>query len=1045
MISRPHRRSWTLLLTSLVALGLGACGDKDDGSATGGGGETGGDEGGGDEGGGDEGGGDEGGDDGGGDGLSCTVLGTEPPTLEAGAVQDLEVLLDCNDGPLFLETNFAVLLGGATSESPSCQEESQAEGWMRLCFDDVEVGETLLGVVELSVEADGADAPFEGHARVHHFIDDWQGEVAYLSTTLSQTTYTHPGHFVDWDNDGSLEWYNRVTDGDEVVIVAEVPGKTPVEARVGKVGDENNIQGGSGLFKNQEIELAPAAFDGAWLVWDAGELSSSGQLTAHIVPVAGLTLSDIENKKIRPDFDKYGLSPTGVVDIAVVGLSTGAAGEVDLDVLVLFEATVKDGSSAWALYDSRDGSLSSITSVGGLSPDDEVQLGFLAGPKDTAAPEEPLDGDQVLVWSVGRDSKAGSSWKLHVWSQDALGQRGADDSPLYEDAFTDSINPLFQGATVPDLDGDGLNELVLRVAGEGGAYVGVFTATDGASFDGDAAWLSLDGEAASDGATPVGTAPVRWMAPESVHKVSTSDGGSELAVHLSVQRDEGGTTRHLLLEADPRGASSASFTFKPNRITDRVLAAPPDDDTAWPGRAAVLVGGGASVSPAKDVSSEDLVEGELVFVGQSRDGGPVVLARATHPDACDSLGVCGSVIADLGDGQELFLHEDGSVWLGETDLSEHLDAMDLLFVDEGGLARKGDVTLIRREASGESGELDIVVVSEGELVGTMPVSSDWGEGFVASGWGSPSERGELVLFGGSGDVESFRMLATSEDAVALAEVPVEVFLKGAPDAAIVPSADGLVEIFNSNAAKGVSPPGGPAAVGATLSTEGQWLPHHIRESNVIEDRAAPDLVVTLPWETGTACPWATVLLTGQALDEAVADATVLDTADESDCSDLEVPVLAADLLGAGSPQLLTARTDGHVTVLKHYVLQDGELKGSEQLSLNTAGFGASASAGASAGFGASAGMRWLSAGDLDGDGLQDLYCASELEELGGAGVIRGDGAAWGAHSTPKAVLFEPYVKGMIGASKSAAAVPSGGEGAGPLPHVELGVREVRQP
>ncbi len=95
-----------------------------------------------------------------------------------------------------------------------------------------------------------------------------------------------------------------------------------------------------------------------------------------------------------------------------------------------------------------------------------------------------------------------------------------------------------------------------------------------------------------------------------------------------------------------------------------------------------------------------------------------------------------------------------------------------------------------------------------------------------------------------------------------------------------------------------------------------------------EELVAPTLVVTLPWDTGTRCSKATVVLPGTSTDNSalLAGAVVVATGEEEDCSDLAVPLVSVqekgrqvdcksgDLNGDGFGDMVLEGADGERSI-----------------------------------------------------------------------------------------------------------------------------------
>ncbi|MCP4808480.1 MAG: hypothetical protein GY913_05775 [Proteobacteria bacterium] len=112
-----------------------------------------------------------------------------------------------------------------------------------------------------------------------------------------------------------------------------------------------------------------------------------------------------------------------------------------------------------------------------------------------------------------------------------------------------------------------------------------------------------------------------------------------------------------------------------------------------------------------------------------------------------------------------------------------------------------------------------------------------------------------------------------------------------------------------------------------------------------EELAGPALVVTVPWDTGTDCKLATVLLGGgDDVDTMWETAQVLSTGTDADCLDLAMPLGSADLFGDGGWTVVmsdgTAYRLNKFTIPEKVVMEkDGDFYGMTAGDLNGDGLG----------------------------------------------------------------------------------------------------------
>ena len=950
---------------------------------------------------------------------SCTVLGTEPATLALDAATDLQVVLECDELEAAAGAGWQLTVDGVTYPETS----GTIRGGDLLVLDAASV--TLSsgsGVVVFDLD-DGQDT-LSGTVRAHHFIDDWQGETAYLKNSDPvEGGDLHWPQCVDTDGDGQLEVIGLGEADDGMDLVLTGPGGVVAQQTI--VDDENNIRGGSGIFKNNELEATAGPSKLGYIVWSGSDVREGVSLVVTPVTTSSAGLGDTVTLQVTPDYDTYGLTPTAVLDVAVTGYDEADDGP-KVDVVVLGEATAKTGEAVWTWTDSTTGRIKSVAAFGHLVPGDDVHVSFLRGVKDSTDRFDPANADQLGLFVAG-PNKDGTGTSLFRYDPNT-----GETTTLYEGSFPGSDSGGEVSAeTFGDVDGDGYSELVVHIDG---GFVGIVPALDDRRF-GQPTWVVFDDDGTA-GPQALHRNPAIWLYPRTT-RLHVRSGSHRLIEWVDVSTATPRDTRSLVVGAplddlDPDGGVLVIDEVQ-------VLGAPGTSVSAEGGasrRATPMVVGGGDVEPPEDASSA-LGEGDLVLLGRGTLGGSTLLTRPWRPDG---EAVEPTVIARIADGEDLSLSTSGTVDLGGTTLD--LLPAEALMVGEGGLARKGDVTLIRKPVSETGDAVPLLVLEGGEVVGSTSITNDFGA--ELADWASVDNPHGVQLLAGP-DPDTLHLVTLGADGgPVLAAVPVDTLLEsaksGAPDAAVVPSADGLVELFDSAAAS-VSPPPSPGIVSTALDATGYHPTLGELDALPGQDFSREVLAAVVPYETGTACPWATVLLVGDDLDDAAGSPVVLATSDQEDCADLEVPVLSADVLGTGTSQLITARTDGADTVLQVYGGDGSTLLASDELRLEGVdGLGTLTDQSCGSSYQANADCSFLSAGDVDGNGLDDLYI--DLPVADGGVLWRSDGLRFSDWAEPEEVPFGAVQQGFVGVSPSAATPSDGQGGTEPAP-MRVGLAEVR--
>lgn len=144
------------------------------------------------------------------------------------------------------------------------------------------------------------------------------------------------------------------------------------------------------------------------------------------------------------------------------------------------------------------------------------------------------------------------------------------------------------------------------------------------------------------------------------------------------------------------------------------------------------------------------------------------------------------------------------------------------------------------------------------------------------------------------------------------------------------------------------------------------------------EEGAYEAVMVVPWETGTECPLATVLVAGVegALSDNKDKVVVLDTSEDPTCADLALPMVSGSLMGGGSLQHVLYKVHlggSEVQVVYRHPTLKGELHTASHHGLYSIAARSSAPVGSSA--------------DINGDGLDDVL----IQDASGSLLLVSDG------------------------------------------------------
>jgi hypothetical protein len=532
----------------------------------------------------------------------------------------------------------------------------------------------------------------------------------------------------------------------------------------------------------------------------------------------------------------------------------------------------------------------------------------------------------------------------------------------------DESEPLAIASSPVDLDGAGAEELLVAWIGGNGEL----------SF--------LHGQLSREG----GLSKVATMTPEGlVGAWSFDDSHAQDASRLQVGADAAGNVAVVLTRSGLAGTSTRVATWMNQGKGSEGLASAPDTDEL-----VVLDGGGVILESGGDTCPADEAVGSKqrgfcgrLFSERQRhedrgvalwdyerlvgDGAPVRVTsldwRGEEPRGLPLVDTKDFVVVAIEGGVQVFNREGKE--LGEAlelDAGRPLSAAQiedelLLF----GAEADGTLQLVRLQPDGVRGETTLQaeggdfripdkVVMEKEadfygLGGAEPTG-------VTVSWKSYADED------GDGELDSATLSVARVD---LDELPNTGSQAKAIDAAMVLGGGGhesvshafsrryrLGAVYNSSPRSSkVRRPPSPTVPLANMAG--------VEPKGALSDAGQTDDVVALvPWDTGTACPYATVFVPGTRQDWSsnVVEAIVLSTSEDEDCSDLLLPVGRIDTTGEGVdwPLLAEVDTDAGTTSFRELVW-DGE-----QLLLLP---GARVEA---------LGVDAVDIGDFDGDGLDEL-------------------------------------------------------------------------
>ncbi|MFT5680217.1 MAG: hypothetical protein ACI8RZ_001123 [Myxococcota bacterium] len=965
---------------------------------------------------------------------TCTYLGTTPATVPIESEVSLTVHMSCEDPEGAASTGWTYTLGG-----------QELEAIPEVIGDEVVLtveGLSTVGLLEgTEVSSLAADNPiFQAPAGVHNNVlsmhrpsGDWTTDIAQVhSQALSVSGLTSP----------ILDDFNR--DGYPDIVGLSCGEKT---CELGlSFGD-------GGAFETWEwktISTRTGATDELALIAGMGTevlvfFGQDGGGEVIRVGVGEGGFGDAKSTDIATELDRYGFAADTVIDAVPV------QGKSDTSFAVLLSGATKGGSACdddddFAIWDP-DGSVSIFqgpVTCDGLA-DGTAVMGLTGGPGSG----DIVDMDELVVWGATVEKE---TWDVFTWfDRDAAPT--ADDGANFSATLPGVSAEDLWLTTAGDLNDDGYTDLFLTAFPEGSeGYMAIIQATSEKSW-GTPSWLTLDGDTTGSGpvhvlrdaATGLPTGKrdpgsgratgVRQHKPFTVRGSIDSSTPGTATVFLTVALDEdrssllGASWPDLDLKAERNGGA----TFGVSSLSVYVRNAP----------SMLVVGGGSAVVAAEDPTLNTVGDGELMLFGQGTIGGSPVLSRVCTPEDAEDAS-CDTVLARLGEDSSIsisggsILFEDSS----QLDLfsGSNITVGDALLLGNGGLRRKGDVTLIRRSVApaGDLDAMEIIAVEAGVILGSAQIthtdktstSFDWSgsaQAFTGAGGGNWSDSsywyavstewlsgvstdGGTVLTGI--DLDDLISAAESNETLDLSKLGTSVLIGEEVSAEPLP---------------------GPRVVGGWLDAPYTYVPEATAVGTVRDGPGITADVIAVVGSKGTACPWRTVLIPGmdEDVETAMDDMIELSTSELEDCSDLETPILAADVLGSGGQQIYTTQWDGDEVTLAFYFRQDATIYRHEHKPVKIMKRIDKSS------------PLMMSAGNLNGDAFQDLYLDAFVDDLGGPGVWLSDGGRFSEWDTPMEVPYAEYLRGFDGfsATNASSNSPDGGMEMSPL---MPGVQELRQ-
>ncbi len=953
---------------------------------------------------------------------SCTVLGTVPATVPIDSDVSLTVHLSCEDPDAAASLGWTYTLAGQELEAAATIEGDEVV----LTVASLSTSGLLEGTEAASIASDNptfvsVGGPGNNVLNLHRPYGDWSADLAPVYSQRLSEGGDGPVHVGDFDQDGELD-----------IVAVSCDDKS---CSLGlSLGD-------GGAFETWEwmsIGERTGAADELLQLWGSDSevlvfFGADGGGAVIRAKVGGSGFGEVKTTDIATELTRYGFKADTVIDAIPV------QGKADTSFAVLLSGATKGGSSCdddddFAIWDP-DGSVSIFqgpVTCAQLAAG-EGAMGLAGGPKSG----DIADMDELVVWG-GRVKE--EAWDVFVWFD--------RDTPPSGDRATFSATLPGVGAEDfwltygGDLNDDGYGDLFLNATpADAAGYMAILAASSEKTW-GTPSWLTLDGDTSGSGPLPVLRGVGSGMATgKRQHKPLTItkslDAGSPVvALYFNARLGEG-------LPDQVLGVHFPDLDLKAERNAGEIFTVV---GTAYSGGAVVVGGGSSAISP-EDPASGAVGGGEVVFVGRGTLGGDAVLSRICTPGDIDEPG-CDTVLAHLGGGSTISISGGDLILQDSSTLSisggSSMGVPSALRLGGGGVRVHDDVTLLRSTVApfGDLDMLEFVAVKDGEILGSALITHVGEDGATSAhfDW-SGSAQGLTGAWGGTDRSLYWYKAASTEWLVGvstgggtvLTAIDLDDLIDAAKKGETLDIADLGTSVLVGEEVE-AEPLPGPRAIGGWIDAPYAYVPDATAVTTVRDGPGLTADIIALVGSKGTGCPWRTVLIPGMYEDVEVAmgDMVTLSTSERSDCADLETPQLAADVLGSGGQQLYTAQWEDDALTLSFYFRQGGVIykRQHKPMTITKA-------------VDAPSPYYHLSAGNLNGDALQDLFLDGAIDALSGSGVLLSDGGGFETWDEPMEVPFAGYERWFrsFSATSSEANDVAGGMEMTPL---VPGIQELRQ-